>query len=459
MSTKQNADILVREKERGLSNPLHGKLENLPACLEGDSGEDRGMSDSNLLIEPLPPGWKNHQFGDVCNRVKDSYQPVVGGDTPYVGLEHLAQGFPAFVGRGQESEVRSSKTAFKAGDILFGKLRPYLRKGAQTDFDGVCSTDILAFRAKAACESEFLKFIIHSDEFVAHAKSTTSGVQHPRTSWPSLREFRLSLPPLPEQKKIAHILSTVQQAIEAQERIIQTTTELKKALMHKLFTEGLRNEPQKQTEIGPIPESWEVVELGTLFRKQPQNGIYKHKRDYGSGTQILRIDDFGNDGDVVTRAGNRVALAHSEIENYGLEPGDIVINRVNSLSHLGKTALIGAIGDEMVFESNMMRFSVDESQARKEYVFKFLNSPLSKKQIIGTAKRAVAQSSINQGDVKSIIVPKPSLEERGKIVDALDATEAKIAHSTNKVAVLRDLFRTLLHELMTAKTRVHELAV
>src|SRR5690606_29637249 len=190
-------------------------------------GKDRDMTDSSLLINPLPAGWENHRFGDVCNRVKDSYKPTEGGATPYIGLEHLSQGFPAFVGRGTEADIKSSKTAFRTGDILFGKLRPYLRKGVQADFDGICSTDILAFRAASMCVPEFLKYLIHSDEFIEYAKSTTSGVQHPRTSWPSLREFRLSLPPLPEQKKVAHVLSTVQRTIEAQERIIQTTNELK----------------------------------------------------------------------------------------------------------------------------------------------------------------------------------------------------------------------------------------
>lgn len=122
------------------------------------------MSDTNLRIDPLPAGWKNHRFGEVCDRVQDAYKPIDGGDTPYVGLEHLAQGFPAFVGRGTESEIKSTKTAFKARDILFGKLRPYLRKGAQADFDGVCSTDILAFRTKSGCDSGFLRFLIHIKE-------------------------------------------------------------------------------------------------------------------------------------------------------------------------------------------------------------------------------------------------------------------------------------------------------
>ena len=409
------------------------------------------MSDSNLLIEPLPVGWEDHQFGDVCERVKDSYKPVEDGQKPYVGLEHLAQGFPAFIGHGIESEIKSSKTAFRAGDILFGKLRPYLRKGVQADFEGICSTDILVFRAKEPCEPEFLKYLVHSDEFISHAKSTTTGVQHPRTSWPSLREFHLSLPPLPEQKKIAHILSTVQRAIEAQERIIQTTTELKKALMHKLFTEGTRGEPQKQTEIGLIPESWEVVRLGTLFAREPQNGLYKPKKDYGTGTQILRIDNFSNDGDIVATARNRVILSVDEIRIYGLEAGDIVINRVNSLSHLGKTALIGSIDESMVFESNMMRFSVNEAMVRKEYVFKFLNSPLAKRQIIGSAKRAVAQSSISQGDVKAIRISKPSLVEQAEIAGTLETIELKATTAASKKAAIQDLFRTLLHELMTAK--------
>ena len=213
-----------------------------------DHGEDRGVNDSNLLIEPLPPGWKNHRFGEVCDRVKDSRSPVEGGETPYVGLEHLAQDFPAFVGQGTESDIKSSKTAFKIGDVLFGKLRPYLRKGAQADFDGISSTDILVLRAKNTCASVFLKYLVHSDEFIDHAKSTTSGVQHPRTSWPSLREFRLSLPPLPEQKKIAHILSIIQQKVDNAQSKKSKLEDLFRTLLHELMTAKRRVHELEVTE-------------------------------------------------------------------------------------------------------------------------------------------------------------------------------------------------------------------
>jgi len=215
-------------------------------------------------VSHCPDDWTAVSFSDMCTRVQNAATPSVDGNRLYLGLEHLASGFPVLVGRGNETDVRSGKTAFRKGDILFGKLRPYLRKSVLIDEDGICSTDILVFRSTESCLPEFLCYFTHTAEFVNHAKSTTSGVQHPRTSWSSLREFKLHIPPLNEQRKITGVLGVVQRAIEQQELLIQRTTELKKALMHKLFTEGLRDEPQKQTEIGLVPESWEVVKIGSL---------------------------------------------------------------------------------------------------------------------------------------------------------------------------------------------------
>jgi type I restriction enzyme S subunit len=383
------------------------------------------MSDSNLLIEPLPTGWKNHRFGDICDRVKDSYKPVDGGGTPYVGLEHLAQGFPAFVGRGTESEIKSSKTAFKTGDILFGKLRPYLRKGAQADFEGVCSTDILAFRAKTVCESAFLRFLVHSDQFIEHAKSTTSGVQHPRTSWPSLKEFRLSAPPLPEQKKIAHILSTVQRAIEAQERIIQTTTELKKALMHMLLTEGLRGEPQKQSEIGLVPESWEVVPFDKFVTLQ--RGYDLRKQDFREGpvpvigaTQVIGFHDTAN-----VKA-----------------PGVTV---VRSGSSAGRPLFIA----EDFWAHNVLLYVKDfQGNIPKFVYYKILDLNLPQ------YRQGVAVPTLNRNTFSSIELALPSPADQQEIADALDKVENRTEVARREKSQYQDLLRTLLYELMTAKIRV-----
>ena len=269
---------------------------------------------------------------------------------------------------GAEAPSRARKQ-IKTDDVLFATVRPTLKRIAivpEMFNNQIASTGYCVLRSdQEKIDPRFLYLYLITDYFNARMAGLERGANYPAVRDSDVKETWLPLPPLSEQKKIAHILSTVQRAIEAQERIIQTTTELKKTLMQKLFTEGLRGEPQKETEIGLVPVSWEVVELGTLFDKEPQNGIYKPKADYGKGTQILRIDDFSNDGDVVVSAGNRVALGRNEIATYRLEAGDIIINRVNSLSHLGKTALIGKIDEDIVFESNMMRFSVDEETVNK----------------------------------------------------------------------------------------------
>jgi type I restriction enzyme, S subunit len=410
------------------------------------------MSDFSLLVNPMPARWIEIQFGDMCDRVQHSYQPVEGGYTPYIGLEHLAQGFPALIGAGTESDIKSSKTAFKSGDILFGKLRPYLRKGSQVYFDGVCSTDILVFRPKEGYASEYLRFLIHTDEFVFHAQSTTTGVQHPRTSWSSLRGFQLSLPPLPEQKKIAHILSTVQRAIEAQERIIQTTTELKKALMHKLFTEGLRGEPQKQTEIGLVPESWDVVELGTTG-----DVVYGIQAAVANnlaavGTPILTNKNITLEGGFDLEKLNYFRLTSKRHTATILRKGDLLFNwRSGSKYHVGKTAYFDLDG-EWVHSSFILRIR-PAPNVDGRYLFYYLNF-LREAEFFVKLQTYAINAKFNASAVNALPTAVPSRDEQDQMAATLDSAQAKIDLSVQKYRVLQDLFRTLLHELMTGKTRV-----
>src|SRR6266478_7279597 len=95
-----------------------------------------------------------------------------------------------------------------------------------------------------------------------------SGASVPTLDRNVFRTLPIVIPPPCEQRKIAAVLGLVQRAIDQQERLIALTTELKKALLHKLFTEGVRGEPQKQTEIGPVPESWKIVRLEDAFETQ-----------------------------------------------------------------------------------------------------------------------------------------------------------------------------------------------
>ncbi|MET0072244.1 MAG: restriction endonuclease subunit S [Candidatus Thiodiazotropha sp.] len=424
------------------------------------------MSDSNFLIERLPTGWENCQFGDVCDRVNDSYKPVEGGDTPYVGLEHLVQSFPAFVGRGTESDIKSSKTAFQIGDVLFGKLRPYLRKGAQADFDGICSTDILALRAKASCKSDFLKFLVHSDEFIDHAKSTTSGVQHPRTSWPSLKEFRLSLPPLPEQKKIAHILSTVQRAIEAQERIIQATAELKKALMHKLFTEGLRNEPQKQTEIGPVPESWEVVTVQDLVDREvldkPIDGnhgeIHPKVCDFvPEGIPFIMASDLkGGLVDLITCNFLTKERADRLRKGFSL-PGDVLLSHKATI---GETAIVPDVEHYIMLTPQVTYYRVlDSDTLSNEYLRCYFDSPSFQKPLKNVAGDGSTRAYIGITKQRSLPVLVPAIDEQRELASISSCLDGRIRQAIAKKNAFTQLFRTLLHELMTAKIRVNHLDV
>jgi type I restriction enzyme S subunit len=359
-----------------------------------------------------------------------------------------------------ESDVRSGKTSFRSGDVLFGKLRPYLRKSVLVGEDGICSTDILVFRATEKCIPQFLCLLTHTDEFIGHAKATTSGVQHPRTSWSGLREFQLHIPSVREQRKIAGVLGVVQRAIEQQERLLALTAELKKALMHQLFTVGLRGEPQKQTEIGTVPESWATITLGELackpdgFIQTGPFGSQLHKKDYlPEGVGVVNPTHlWGNriNHQDVPRVNNETA---TRLGKHLLKAGDILFAR---RGEIGRHGMVTKDEEGWVCGTGCFLARIQQEHVDNRFLAYEFSTQKAIAWLNSHAAGAIMPNLTNTM-LCSLPVFLPAKEEQSTIADCLDAAEQKLTIHQRKHTALTGLFRTLLHQLMTAQIRVHDL--
>ncbi|MEY8732089.1 restriction endonuclease subunit S [Peribacillus frigoritolerans] len=215
--------------------------------------------------------------------------------------------------------------------------------------------------------------------------------------------FEIPLPPLETQKKIVEVLDKAQALIDARKEQIRLMDELIQLVFYEMFGDPVTN-----------PKGWEVKKLSEILETQPQNGMYKPKSEYvknGFGVPILRIDALYN-GKVENWDLKRINCSEKELEKYGLNVDDIIINRVNSIEYLGKCAHIDRLIEATVFESNMMRFSVVTSKINPFYLTRLLSHQYVYNQILICAKKTVNQASINQQDVKSfdIVVPDINLQ-------------------------------------------------
>lgn len=298
-----------------------------------------------------------------------------------------------------------------------------------------------------------------------------TGASVPTLDRNSFKTLPLLVPPLPEQKRIAHVLSTVQRAIEAQERIIQTTTELKKALMHKLFTEGLPrgsssgdgplvHEPQKQTEIGPVPESWEVVALGKVF--QIKHGYaFDGKFFKETGDYILMTPGHFHEEGGFRDQGEKTKFFTGDIpQDYVLAKDDLVVAMTEQKSGLlGSAAFVPEDNRYLHNQRLGLIVDLDTKRLSKRYLFHVFNLPHLRVEVAKTSTGSkVKHTSPTKLRAVKVGIP-PTVGEQEEIASALSATQQKINVAANKKAQLQDLFRTLLHELMTAKTRVHTVEV
>jgi len=181
--------------------------------------------------------WEMKRFGEITFPRKERVDPRRSGIQEFcVELEHIKAGTGNLVGSNSTGDNSSLKSVFRKGDVLFGKLRAYLRKYWLADRAGVCSTEIWVFAPGARLiMSAYLFQLVQSDHFIESA-STAYGTHMPRSDWNVVKNYELRLPSLPEQTAIAEVLSDMDAELAALEQRLAKTRPLKQGMMQELLT-------------------------------------------------------------------------------------------------------------------------------------------------------------------------------------------------------------------------------
>lgn len=219
-----------------------------------------GEVSKNYKDSPLgkiPRDWEVKEFGEFVVLEKGKYVPIENENKQCLELEHFNQGTGSINGWINSSEQKSTKNKFQKGQVLFGKLRPYLRKFWLSEFDGVCSSEVWVLNSKdKKCNNDYLFRLVQSSRFIEVA-NVSSGSKMPRADWDYVSAFPFPLPPLPEQRAITQLFSTWDNAITTNQSLIAQKEQRKKWLMQQLLTGKKR--------LKGFDGEWKEFHLGEMF--------------------------------------------------------------------------------------------------------------------------------------------------------------------------------------------------
>jgi type I restriction enzyme S subunit len=397
-------------------------------------------------------------LSDLCNFVGVQVDPSNRADDVYYGLEHVTPGRFVANGEGKASDVQSSKYAFQPGDVLYGKLRPYLDKAILADRAGICTTELLVLRPKVGVDPRFLVGLVHAPSFVEHAVAGTTGVQHPRTSWNHICGFELPAFEPEERSNIANLLWQVHDNLTANETAIEAGADLKRAAMRALFTKGLRGEAQKDTEFGPVPQTWIEKPLDDCATFQ--TGAAKGRKFADAETvdvPYLRVANV-QDGHLDLTEMKEIRIRKSEVERYRLQNGDVVLTEGGDFDKLGRGFIWQGELGLCVHQNHVFAVRPKKEELLPEFFAYLAQSAYGKGYFLKVAHKTTNLACINSTKLKAfpVLVP-PTLDEQREIVAILDVIDRKIDLHKRKRAVLYELFKALLHKLMTGEIRVADL--
>ena len=398
---------------------------------------------------PVPDNWAWVELQTCFAIVSEKIDPQIDHVLPYVGLEHIKKG-AGLLALGQSDEVKSTKTAFKKNDVLYGKLRPYLDKHFVADINGICSTDILVLRANQHSSAPFLNYYFSVPCVIQYAIEHSHGIHLPRVSPKDIGKMPLPLPPIAEQRRIVAKLDALLGKLRTARDLLDAARDSfalrRAAILHKAFSGQLTAAWRKehpdlarpefeecQEQPYKLPETWKWIRLEELCVLITKGSSPKWQGiDYTDDpNQVLFItsENVRNGYLVLEEKQKFLELGFNDIQKRSiLEKGDVLLNIVGA--SIGRAAIFDL--DHLANINQAVSLIRLRDKQFNVYVNDYLNSSVAQ-QYYSENKVDVARANLSLKDVANIPLPLPPIEEEREIVRRLDAL---LTHEAEAAALL-----------------------
>jgi type I restriction enzyme S subunit len=402
-------------------------------------------------LGPLPEEWEVVRLGEVVEIYDNKRVPLsenvrknMKGIYPYCGANGIIDYINDYIFDGEYVLVAEDGGRYgkfeNTAYIMNGKF--WVNNHAH----------ILQARDGISINKFILYWFIYADisQYVA-------GTTRQKLTLSVLRSIPLPLPPLEEQKAIAGILSTVQSAIEKTEKVINALKNLKKSMMKHLFTYGPVAEEEaekvelKETEIGLIPKHWEVVRVGEVFDvKQGKQLSSKESKEGKTLRPFLRTSNvLWNKIDISSIS--YMPFSDEEFEMLKLRRGDILVCEGGDV---GRTSVWEGQLEECAYQNHLHRLRPKENNIVNYFFSYWMEYAICLRGLYVNSANRTTIPNLSAQRLKSFLIPLPPLEEQQKIAQILQSIDQRIEKEEKYKNALQNLFKSLLHNLMTGKIRV-----
>lgn len=400
------------------------------------------------FLETLPSGWMVDRLKDVVS-LRNEKTDAASPEEDYLELEDIESGTGRILNRRNTLEVGSAVTLFNKGDVLFGKLRPYLEKYYEAEFDGKCTGEILAFKPERMA-SRFLFYCLGSRWFIERCNALAYGAKMPRVSWEKqLSQFNIPLPPQPEQQRIAAYLdascAAIDAAVTAKRRQLDTLDSLRKSVIRQAVMMGInpsvKSKPSGVEWIPQMPAHWQLARVKDVLEffntvriplSAAERGLMTEKTYdyYGASGPIDKVESYLFDGTYILLAEDGANLVTRSKPLAFLATGKFW---VNNHAHILKPRW----GGDISYFVNLL-----ESQDFSLFV------------------TGAAQPKLTMENLGRYKLPVPRAAEQQEIAAFIRQKDVEFhpiyAQIEQQVSTLLAYRKSLIHECVTGQRRVTE---